>query len=178
MSGLGLLQIRSLVTSDHSETQYLLLYREPGLGRLQELSAGRLPPMAPVLTNADGGAVAVVTGRKRDWLKIVYDDADREGWVREKRSWKYWPWHQFLKGRIIRPLPGVKKSYGFIREEPLEAAAQLATISAETPLRVVLVDGDWAMVISGLNQSGWVRWRDDNGRFLISIDSRFDPLNR
>jgi hypothetical protein len=178
LSGQGLLQLRPLPGGSATAGEPLVFYREPGLGRLIELAPDRLPTLSPALQSLDGGYRAVVTGHRRDWLRIVYDDADREGWVRLQRSWSYTPWSQFLKGRAVRLLPGLKKGFYTLRDEAVDTGPALVPVTVDQSLRVVLVEGDWVMVVVGISQAGWLRWRDDNGRFLMAVDERFDPQKR
>ena len=175
LTGTGLVQIVPLDRSRPLEP--LVLYRDPGLGRVAELPLSRLPGLEPVFANLSGQGRAVVTRQHGEWLRIIYDQADREGWLRGDRFWSYTPWPLFLKGRVIRLLPGLKKGYGVLRTEAAETAPVLAPLSPDLGLRVVQVSGDWAMVIAGISQAGWLRWRDADGRFLVGIDSRFDPQN-
>jgi hypothetical protein len=35
--------------------------------------------------------------------------------------------------------------------------------------RVVKLENDWAMVMSGQNSLGWLRWRDEDGRLLMGL---------
>jgi hypothetical protein len=148
----------------------IILYREPGVGRIGEFSLARLPRFAL----ADGTLLAVM-GKKGKWLKIAYDEAGREGWLEPARSWECQPWEQFLRGRLVRLLPGIKKEYHALRNEPSDSASQLDPISRQHDLRVIEIKGDWAMVMAGTDFYGWLRWRDADGRFLISIDAGFTP---
>jgi len=116
-----------------------------------------------------------VIRRKGKWLRIIYDDADREGWLTPDRYWEFAPWPAFLKGRQARMLPGLKKGFYALRSEPADAGLKLAQLSKDSSLRIIQVEGNWAMVIVDLTQSGWIRWRDDDGRFVLAVDERFVP---
>lgn len=175
LTGIGVLSIRPFAPSPPEASATLVLYAEPGMGRVAEPAAGHLPGLAPVLKPLAGEHLATVTRQKGKWLRIIYDDADREGWLTPPRYWEYTPWPLFLKGRSARLLPGLKKGFYQLRGEPADSAPTLAQLSRESGLRVVQVEGDWAMVIVDLTISGWLRWRDGDGRFLISVDERFNP---
>jgi hypothetical protein len=41
--------------------------------------------------------------------------------------------------------------------------------------RVVKVQRDWVMVLLDQNTLGWLRWRDDDGRLLISVEIPREP---
>lgn len=148
----------------------IILYREPGVGRIGEFPLTRLPRFAL----ADGTLLAVME-KKGKWLKIAYDEAGREGWLEPARSWECQPWEQLLRGRLVRLLPGISKERHTLRSEPSDSASQLDPSSRQHDLRVIEVKGDWALVMAGTAFYGWLRWRDADGRFLISIDAGFTP---
>ncbi|MFZ3209370.1 MAG: hypothetical protein WA140_11135 [Geobacteraceae bacterium] len=150
----------------------IVLYQEPGVGRIGEFPLARLPRFA--LADV---TLLVVMGRKGKWLKIAYDEAGREGWLEPTRRWECQPWEQFLRGRLVRLLPGIRKEYHALRNDPSGSAAQLDPSIRQNDLRVIEVKGEWVMVMAGTAFYGWLRWRDADGRFLISIDTGFTPQN-
>lgn len=174
-TGDGLLVIRPLPAVVTESCCTLPVYREPGVERIIDLETGELPSLAPAIVAREGEYGVAVTGRKGNWLQIAYDDAGREGWLEISRHWDYVPWNSYLKGRGARLLPGLKKEYYLLRGEPSPSASQLDTLSKQKSLRVIDVREDWALVLVDLAAYGWVRWRDGDGRFLISIDDKFDP---
>jgi hypothetical protein len=178
LSGSGLLFIRAESGSGSAVEPGLLIYREPGLERVAELPPNRLPGLGSLYRPGSGEALAVITGRKGKWLKIIYDDADREGWLEAERRWESVTWPVFLKGRLARLLPGLRKGFYQLRSEPGEIGTATATLARENSLRIVQVEGDWAMVLVDLAGSGWLRWRDDDGRLLLAIDERIAPQKR
>jgi hypothetical protein len=36
--------------------------------------------------------------------------------------------------------------------------------------KVLKLDGDWALMMPDQSTLGWLRWRDEDGRLLISVD--------
>jgi len=167
LSGSGLLLLRS-----ESGTQpfRLVLYREPGIGRIAELDAARLPQIYPAMQLPDGLRAVVVTAKKLGWYRIVYDDGEREGWLQGQPAYRYQRWGELLPGRVVLFPAGLRKEFYLLRSEPDPAAAQLETIDRESGLTVVKVAGDWINVRRGAALSGWLRWRDDNGRLLITVN--------
>ena len=139
----------------------LLLYQEPGLLRLAELEAGKLPRLA----GSDNDPLLAVTARKGRWTRIAYDDAGREGWLEAPRSWHYLPWEEFLPGRSVRILPGMKKGFYAVVGEPSEKGAPAGTVLRDQEVRVLRVEGEWARLEA---PSGWFRWRDADGRLTVS----------
>jgi hypothetical protein len=110
-------------------------------------------------------------GKKADWLRIAYDEADREGWVAMGRSWEYLPWDEFLPGRSARLLPGLKKSWYTLRRAPAETAVENGALTPQNSFRITKIIDDWALVQIGTSAPGWLQWRDSSGRFLIFIDN-------
>ena len=74
-----------------------------------------------------------------------------------------------------RLLPGLKKDLYLLRRDPHPASPQLETLSRQKSLRIIDVRDDWALVLVDVTTPGWLRWRDGDGRFTISIDDKFDP---
>ncbi|HEY5975170.1 MAG TPA: hypothetical protein VIU41_10535 [Geobacteraceae bacterium] len=175
LSGSGLLFIHTGGVLDSVVAPSLVIYREPGLERVAELSPNRLPGLGTLFRPGSNEVVAVVTGRKGSWLKIIYDDADREGWLEAQRRWEFISWPVFLKGRLTRLLPGLRKGFYQLRSEPGDSSAVIATLAKDNRLRIIQMEGNWAMVLVDLAVSGWLRWRDDDGRLLLAIDERVAP---
>jgi hypothetical protein len=173
LSGSGLL----LLGDGHGATpSRLVLYREPGLGRIAELDTTQLPPVAPAARTENGQRAAVVTAKKLDWYRIVYDGSERQGWLRGRPAYRYQRWGELLPGRNITVPAGLKKDFYLLRSEPDSAAPPLDTIGRESRLTVLGVAGDWINVRQDVAVSGWLRWRDDNGRLLIAVDYRTVPV--
>jgi len=108
-------------------------------------------------------------------MLIAYDDAGREGWVEMARWWEYCPWEDFLKGRVARLLPGLKKERYSLRAGPSETSSQTSPLSGVEELRLIAVRDDWVLVITDSGQQGWFSWRDGDGRFQISVGEKINP---
>jgi hypothetical protein len=178
MSGNGLLLVHNFHGDAKAQPLQLTFYREPGVGRLLELDAAELPSLSKVLTTGAGEHPLLVTGSRGGWLRIAYDEAGREGWIKPERYWDYQPWRTLLKGKPVHLMAGLKKGYYQLYTAPVTKSSRLETLTKQRQLRVVEIEGDWALVIVDLASSGWLRWRDDDGRFLISIDERLHLENR
>lgn len=170
-TGSGFLVIRPLTPQRPADIATLALYRAPGVERITGISAAGLPGLAPVMTPRPGEQMLAVTGKKGNWLRVAYDDAGREGWLAMARYWEYTPWEAFLPGQTVRLLAGLKKGCYSLRNAAGDAAGQLSTLTGKTPLRVVHTTGDWIMVTVDRTSSGWIRWRDVDGRFTISVSA-------
>ncbi len=145
----------------------LVVYREPAIGRIAEMAYGAFPSLAQVIVFPAGELPIAVMGKKGAWIRIAYDGAGREGWIETTRGWDYVPWDEFLPGRTARLLPGLKKQFYSLRQLPEETAAEIDILSPQATFRIVAVSGGWAQVAAG-TASGWLRWRDGDGRLLIT----------
>jgi hypothetical protein len=167
-AGIGLLVVRSVVPDEDAGP--IPLYRKPGVDRIAEIPPARLPALDAVMVTPAGERRAVVMGVRDQWCRIIYDDADREGWLERPRSWQFLPWARFLKGRFVRFLPGLRKGVGVVRQEADDAAPELAAPARGSQFRVLRVDDDWAQVMVEYTRIGWLRWRDRDGRFVIAVE--------
>jgi len=136
------------------------VYREPGLQRIAEPEPGALPRLA-----GDGGEPLVAVQARGGWLRVAYDDAGREGWLKPPRGWEYRPWEEFLPGRLVRVFPGMKKALYALRGEPREGGAETGALARDQEVRVLRVEEDWAQLQAPW---GWFRWRDGDGRLTVS----------
>jgi hypothetical protein len=170
-TGSGLLVIRPFPPATPETPCTLVLYREPGIGRIAEPSCATLPLLTPVMALPAEGFPLAVMGKKEGWLKIAYDEADREGWVEQDRNWAYHPWDDYLPGHSARLLPGLKKQWYSLRLAPSEATGEIGTLTPQETFRIDRVSDCWALVRGGTSAPGWLQWRDDSGRFLIFIEN-------
>lgn len=171
-AGQGVLMISSFSRGEADEKGVLVIYREPGIARVGEFPYSRLPGLAQIVGNVPEEAALAVLARKREWLKVAYDDAGREGWIRMERSWRFEPWESFLKGRTARLLPGLRNGNSVLRKEADDGAPEVATLTQQSRFTIMEIKDDWAEVKVSYDMSGWLRWRDIDGRFLISADTR------
>ncbi len=162
LSGIGLLAIRE-------GGEPLVVYREPGLGRIAELPSSKLPGLAPSLEPAPDARHAVVISRRPGWLRIIHDDAESPGWLQRRRGDAFLTWVEFLRGRSVSVLAGVRQDYYQLRRSPSPMAEAVAHAERGEPLRVAEVEGDWVRVRGSGERDGWLRWRDDNSRLLIAV---------
>jgi len=158
-SGLGVLELAASVGEQPGP---LILYQEPGIARLAELGASGLP----LLSGAPGEPLVAVSARRGGWSRVTYDEAGREGWLAEARAWRFHPWREFLPGRIVKPLPGLKKTYYALRGGAGEDAAPQGYLTRGQAVRVLKVEDDWAL---SAEPAGWFRWRDPDGRLTVAL---------
>jgi hypothetical protein len=165
--GIGLLLVRTDRPGGGDRQPTLVLYREPGLGRVREMAAAALPRLPSVPESPTGMSTAIVTASRGGWLRIIYDEAEREGWLEPPRSWEYHPWKELLAGRTVALLPGLRKEFYQLRRSPAGEVSR--PLGKGEPVRGVRLEGDWLLVRPGVGGEGWLRWRDDNGRMAIAV---------
>jgi hypothetical protein len=168
-AGLGLLVIRPFPPATSGNPCTLVLYREPGIGRIAEPTCTALPLLTAVMAAPEDGFPVAVMEKRGNWLRVAYDDADREGWVAMDRNWLFIPWDEFLPGHTARLLPGLQKQFYPLRETPAEAAREIGALTPQEMFRISDLRDGWAKVRSGTSAMGWLQWRDSGGRLLIFI---------
>lgn len=167
-TGSGLLTIRPLPVREDA-SGLIPIYREPGIGRIAEKTPAELPLLFRIIPATAGEYPVAVMGKRGSWLKIAYDEADRGGWVEMERRWEYTPWEEFLAGCAVRLLPGVKNGYAVLRRGPSLSAAEAVPLPPDRDFRVEKIQGDWLRIFLDPQTAGWLRWRDEGGRFLVSV---------
>jgi hypothetical protein len=168
-TGIALLLLRPAPSGDPGKPPTLVCYREPGIGRIAEPGYGNIPLLRQVVEAPPGEFPVAVLGKRGTWLKIAYDGADREGWIEMGRRWDLIPWEEYLPGRAARFLPGLKKIFYLLRNTPSMTDRTGETLAPESVVRIDRVAGDWVGVTVAPGKTGWLRWRDDEGRFLITV---------
>jgi hypothetical protein len=158
-SGCGVLALKP---DPGSERVTLAFYDEPGVARLTELDGASLPRLA----GSGPEPLVAVSARKGGWTRLAYDDAGREGWIEQARAWDYLSWREYLPGRRLRILPGMKKGLYALRSEPREDGADRGSLERDQTVQVLQVEGDWARLRA---PAGWFRWRDGDGRLTVSL---------
>lgn len=156
-SGCGVLELKGGAGS-------LALYREPGVQRIKETT----PALLPRLSGDDKEPLLAAGARRGGWIRLSMDDAGREGWLEERRGWQYSSWREFLPGRTVRVLPGLRKGWYALRSMPGEAGSEIGAVSRDRSVRVLEVATDWARLEA---PAGWFRWRDGDGRLTVSLQA-------
>lgn len=167
-TGIGILVVSAFPGMTASPE--LILYREPGVGRIAGKSAASFPHLAQLLRAQPGDYPLVVTARKGMWLEVIHDDAGRAAWVEPRRAWPFVPWDEILKGKGARLLRGLKKPYYVVVDEGGKVVPDLEPLTPERGFRIIEVEGDRIRVIIDLAAMGWLRWRDEDGRLLITLE--------
>ncbi|WP_224984711.1 SH3 domain-containing protein [Geomonas agri] len=140
----------------------IALYQEPGVQRVAETR----PQALPRLSGDDAEPLLAASERRGDWVRVALDEAGRQGWLAKARGWEYREWRDFLPGRTVRLLPGLKKEWYQLRLAPGGDASAAPPLSRDREVRVLEVEKEWARIET---PAGWLRWRDPDGRLTVSL---------
>jgi hypothetical protein len=165
-SGIGILL---LPIKDTDPGDPIPLYEDPALSRTGELDKTKIPVYDWIFGPSPVVLPLIVTARKGTWLRVVYDDGGREAWLNPPRQVPFQAWDLFFKGHVSHLLLGLQKKYYQVYQQP--DALSLTTLTAKQPFKVLRLENDWAMVLIDQNELGWLRWRDEDGRLLIGIET-------
>lgn len=168
-TGVGLL-VLSWLNNPPDQELSVPLYAEPGLSRVGTLTSSRLFGNGWLFDVLEGEPPLVISARKGDWVRVIYDDAGREAWLDLQSKGHFVPWDQFLKRRTVHLLPGLQQRYYQLQQQPDKK--MLATLTLKHVLKVLRLEGDWAMVLVDQSLIGWLRWRDDDGRLLLGFEKK------
>lgn len=167
-TGIGVLLIAPKLNSEAEHPEPLQLYEEPSIVRLGRLERTLVPFKEWVSGVGDSSVPLIVTLKKGDWLRVIYDESGREAWLKHPSRAKFQLWDSFLKGQSASLMIGLQKKYYQTSQQPGLAASD--TLAARQVFRVVKVDGDWVMVMLNKDTLTWLRWRDEDGRILIGLN--------
>ena len=166
-TGIGLVVFSKLDNMSMRELP-MLLYEEPGLLRVGALNSSRLPGNDWIFGIHEETPPLIVSARKGDWLRVVYDDSGREGWIAPQRWSHFQAWEQLLKLQTGHLLPGLQTQYYQLQLEP--GGKKIATLTSKNVFKVLKVESNWCLVMIGQAQIGWLRWRDEDSRLLVGLD--------
>lgn len=148
----------------------VVMYREPGIGRIGELNVSSLPGLAQVVKSPPGVFALAVTAKKGEWLRVHHDDAGRSGWIKPRRTWAFITWDEYLRGKTARLLRGLRKDFYQARTGSGVDAPDIATLTPDRSIRIIDVEGDRIRALVDLSIMAWLRWRDPDGRILIAVE--------
>lgn len=167
-SGIGVV-ILPVPDSDRNRRDPFHLYEEPGIYRNGELNSPNSSGNEWIFGEQKSRIPLIVMARKGNWLRVCYDDAGREAWIDTQRRGTFQSWDQFLKGQVIRLLPGLRKQYYQLYLKP--ESDPIAALTPSQLFKVLKMEDDRVMVMPDQNTIGWLRWRDEDGRLLIGVGS-------
>jgi hypothetical protein len=165
-SGIGVLILSEKVAGDPDDPIYL--YQEPGLTRLGTFDSSRLTGNGWIFGSQTPQTYLIVMARKGSWLRVCYDDSGREAWIESRRRITFQSWDDFLRRRMIRMLPGLRKQYYQLFQQPDSSAGVVLT--PKQSIRVLNLEGCRAMVMVDQKSIGWLRWCDEDGRLNVGLE--------
>lgn len=166
-SGIGIV----LIKNGSAEKPYpLVIFKEPSLGRIIEIDAGRFPSLSQSINSQKGSTPAIVTSKKSGWYRVIYDDSEREGWIEGRSSQQFYRWEALLRNRPVSLIGGLRKEFYLLRRNPDISAVSITPLDKGSRVTALNVDGDWIKVITDSQTEGWIRWRDENSRLVIEVN--------
>ena len=132
------------------------------------LYSSKLPGNEWIFGPQDLSPPLIVSARKGDWLRVIYDDAGREAWIEQQSKERFQSWEQFLKLQTCRMLPALQPQYYQALQQP--EGKQVAMLTPKQVFKVLKLENSWGMVLIGQTQIGWLRWYDEDGRLLMGLN--------
>jgi len=166
LSGIGIILLNNGLAEKPSP---LAIFREPSLGRIAEIDANRFPSLVQAITSPEGTIPAIVTSKKSGWYRIIYDDGEREGWIKGRSSYQFYRWEELLRNRPVSLTGGLRKEFYLLHSTPASSSGSIATLGKGSRVTSLEVEGDWIRVLTDSRLEGWIRWRDENERLVIAI---------
>ena len=166
-SGIGIVLFQN---GSAEKPSTLAIFTEPSLGRIAEIEAGRLPSLSQSIPSPEGTIPAVVTSKKSGWYRIMYDHGEREGWIKGRSSYQFYRWEELLRDRPVSLLGGLRKEFYLLRRSPDFSAESITPLGKESRVTAQHVDGDWIKVSTESQAEGWIPWRDENSRLVITVN--------
>jgi len=167
-TGIGVLLLEPLQENPAEPADPLPLYEEPAIARLGKLNLSRMPSSDWIFGGGKSTVPLIVTSKKGAWLRVIYDESGKEAWLKYPSKAKFQLWDSFLKGQSASLLVGLQKKYYQTAQQP--GLVTSGTLTGRQAFKVIKVDKDWAMVMLNKDTLTWLRWRDEDGRILISLE--------
>jgi len=164
-TGIGILLINKVTVGIHSP---IVIYKEPSLGRVAEMEPGNLPSLSQSISSSDLSVPVIVTLKKSGWYRIIYDDGEREGWIKGRSGYQFTKWDELLINRPCALIGGLKNDFYTLYRDATISAKQIETVEKGKPFTPIKINGDWVLITTNSGAQGWLRWRDDNSRLVIS----------
>jgi hypothetical protein len=101
-AGIGILLLAPLQESAADSPGSPVLYEEPSVFRIGTLDATKAPPYEWIFGSGDYATRLIVTSRKGGWLRVVYDEAGREAWLKPPPQGQVPDMEQFPEGAVCQ----------------------------------------------------------------------------
>jgi len=164
VAGIGILTIHKHAAE---KQESIVLYQEPGLMRTAAINPVDPSPFEHVFGNHSSRRYLIVTKRHQQWVKVIYDDAGREGWLKPDFGSEFNHYADWLRQPVTRLLPALQKKYYQLHRT--EDGAHTGNITPKQNFKILKVHNSWAQVLTEQNQLAWLQWKDDDGHLLIGL---------
>lgn len=165
VAGKGVLIIPAAAASRQA-----MIYEFPGVRRKEPVVPAELPSLSRSVAVKTEDAVVAFFAVRSGYARVAVHASGEEGWLELRPGWQFVPWERFLKGRAVRLTPGTREQAARLREIPAESGAVTGTASIGERLTVSEAYDDWVRVQREGAIPGWLRWRDGDGRMLVSVE--------
>lgn len=163
-AGIGILTLHK-PAAESSET--IIIYEEPGLIRTATLDPSSASPFEHVFGSYSSIRHLIVTKRHQQWLKVIYDDAGREGWLKPNLGADFKLYAEWLRQPLARLLPALQKKYYQLHRTA--DGAHIGTMTPQQNFKILTVNNSWVQILTEQNQLGWLQWKDEDGHLLIGL---------
>lgn len=151
----------------HDET---IVYDSPGVRRKGSSELARLPALSSSVSRKGGETVLAAFALREGYVLVAVSASGEDGWLELRPEWRFVTWERYLAGRTVRLMTGLRETASRLRQTPAESGATVGAVSATAPpLTVSEVRDDWALVHGRETVTGWLRWRDGDGRLLVTV---------
>jgi len=164
--GIGIVLLHTGLSEKSSP---LAIFREPALGRITEVATTRLPALAQSIAIPEGTNAAIVTSKKPGWYRIIYDEGEREGWIKGRSFYQFYRWKELLRNRPVSLLGGLRKEFYLLHITPGNSSGSIYTLGKGSVVTSLEIAGDWMKILTESRLEGWIRWRDENERLVIAL---------
>ncbi len=146
------------------------VYQYPGVRQKESLLLAELPSLSPAISPKRGEIILATVALREGFARVAVSPSGETQWFELRENWRAIPWERFLTGRTMRLMAGQRESSSRLKQVPAESGGVAGLTSAGAPLVASEVRDDWAMVRDEKNASGWLRWRDGDGRLLVTVE--------
>lgn len=146
------------------------LYEYAGTRRKGNVSFEELPSLSASIARGKGGLYLATFALREGFARVAVARSGEEGWLELRPGWRFIPWERFLAGRTVRLTAGLRSSAASLRQLPTEEGSVVGTLPPAASPLVDEVRDDWVLIRKNGTISGWLRWRDGDGRLLVTVE--------
>ncbi len=146
------------------------LYEYPGVRLIRTVLVADLPSLAASIPLKGGGIALATVALREGYARVTVAASGEAEWLALRENWQILSWERFLKGKSIRLEAGLRDASYQLKQIPAEAGNGVGLTSADAVLVVEDIKEDWALIRDGKATSGWLRWRDGDGRLMVMVE--------